>query len=214
MDAIEFLRQEHRKAKAAFEELLAAGPAQREEKWKALKPELKAHEKIEGSACTGRSPATARLTPSCPSGCRTDTRTRSTRSKGSSRKPRASIPGIGAGWPPWSDQDRARESHQAGRAGHLPAHRQDLGPDAPRGGRAGDAPEQGGEGRPPISTSQRRDLYRQSGRMTRHGTSRTEARGRSTREGRASRRSAPAGRAPRPGRRRHPGPARSAHAIA
>lgn len=53
MDAIEFLRQEHRKAKAAFEELLAAGPAQREEKWKGLKPELKAHEKIEEQCLYG-----------------------------------------------------------------------------------------------------------------------------------------------------------------
>jgi iron-sulfur cluster repair protein YtfE (RIC family) len=53
MDAIEFLRQEHRKATAAFEDLLAAVPALRDEKWKALKPELKAHEKIEEQCLYG-----------------------------------------------------------------------------------------------------------------------------------------------------------------
>jgi len=53
MDAIEFLRQEHRKARAAFDDLLAAAPAQRDEKWSALKPELKAHEKIEEQCLYG-----------------------------------------------------------------------------------------------------------------------------------------------------------------
>lgn len=47
MDAIQFLKQEHQKAKTAFGKLLAAAPAQRGALWKALQPELKAHEEIE-----------------------------------------------------------------------------------------------------------------------------------------------------------------------
>jgi hemerythrin-like domain-containing protein len=53
MDAIEFLRQEHQEAKRAFEALLAAAPAERGGLWKALKPELRAHEKIEEQALYG-----------------------------------------------------------------------------------------------------------------------------------------------------------------
>jgi len=47
MDAIQFLKQEHRKAKAAFAKVLAAEPARRGELWRELQPELKAHEKME-----------------------------------------------------------------------------------------------------------------------------------------------------------------------
>jgi hemerythrin-like domain-containing protein len=50
MDAIQFLKQEHQKAKAAFDKLLAASPAKRGALWKELQPELKAHEEIE-EAC-------------------------------------------------------------------------------------------------------------------------------------------------------------------
>lgn len=53
MDAIKFLRQEHEKAKHAFETLLAAAPAQRGALWEELKPELKAHEKIEEQCLYG-----------------------------------------------------------------------------------------------------------------------------------------------------------------
>lgn len=47
MDAIQFLKQEHQKAKAAFAKVLAATPAKRGELWRELQPELKTHEKIE-----------------------------------------------------------------------------------------------------------------------------------------------------------------------
>ena len=53
MDAIEFLKQEHQKAKHAFETLLDAAPAQRGARWEELKPELKAHEKIEEQCLYG-----------------------------------------------------------------------------------------------------------------------------------------------------------------
>ena len=53
MDAIEFLKQEHQKAKSAFEKLLAAAPGQRGALWDELKPELKAHEKIEEQCLYG-----------------------------------------------------------------------------------------------------------------------------------------------------------------
>lgn len=53
MNAIEFLQQEHQKAKRAFEKLLAAAPAQRGALWRELKPELKAHEKIEEQCLYG-----------------------------------------------------------------------------------------------------------------------------------------------------------------
>jgi hemerythrin-like domain-containing protein len=47
MNAIQFLKQEHRKAKEAFETLLQAPPDERGRLWDALKPELESHEKIE-----------------------------------------------------------------------------------------------------------------------------------------------------------------------
>jgi iron-sulfur cluster repair protein YtfE (RIC family) len=53
MDAIEFLQQEHQKAKRAFEKLLGAAPAERGALWRELKPELKAHEKIEEQCLYG-----------------------------------------------------------------------------------------------------------------------------------------------------------------
>jgi iron-sulfur cluster repair protein YtfE (RIC family) len=53
MDAIQFLKQEHQKAKRAFEKVLAAAPAQRGELWRELEPELRAHEKIEEQCLYG-----------------------------------------------------------------------------------------------------------------------------------------------------------------
>ena len=46
MNAIQFLKQEHRTAKAAFEKVLQASPAKRGDLWEALTPELEAHEEI------------------------------------------------------------------------------------------------------------------------------------------------------------------------
>jgi hemerythrin-like domain-containing protein len=53
MDAIKFLEQEHEKAKAAFGKLLEAPPAERGRLWKALQPELKAHEELEEACLYG-----------------------------------------------------------------------------------------------------------------------------------------------------------------
>jgi hemerythrin-like domain-containing protein len=50
MDAIKFLKQEHKKAKAAFEKVLKARPERRGDLWEDLSSELKAHEQIE-DAC-------------------------------------------------------------------------------------------------------------------------------------------------------------------
>jgi iron-sulfur cluster repair protein YtfE (RIC family) len=47
MDAIQFLKQEHQKAKAAFEKVLKAAPESRGQLWSKLQPELEAHEQIE-----------------------------------------------------------------------------------------------------------------------------------------------------------------------
>jgi hemerythrin-like domain-containing protein len=47
MDAIQFLKQEHQKAKAAFENVLKAAPEARGQLWAKLEPELEAHEQIE-----------------------------------------------------------------------------------------------------------------------------------------------------------------------
>jgi len=47
MDVIDFLKSEHRKAKAAFAEMLDAAPTKRGGMWTALQPELKAHEAFE-----------------------------------------------------------------------------------------------------------------------------------------------------------------------
>jgi iron-sulfur cluster repair protein YtfE (RIC family) len=53
MDAIQFLKQEHQKAKAAFGKLLEAPPAQRGALWKELQPELKTHEAMEEACLYG-----------------------------------------------------------------------------------------------------------------------------------------------------------------
>ncbi len=50
MDAIQFLKQEHEKATAAFGKVLQAPPDKRGALWTELKPELEAHEQIE-DAC-------------------------------------------------------------------------------------------------------------------------------------------------------------------
>ncbi len=50
MNAIEFLKAEHRKAKGAFGKLLRAPAADRGQLWETLKPELELHEQIE-EAC-------------------------------------------------------------------------------------------------------------------------------------------------------------------
>ena len=47
MDAIQFLKQEHQKAKAAFENVLKAAPESRGQLWTKLQPELEAHEQME-----------------------------------------------------------------------------------------------------------------------------------------------------------------------
>jgi hemerythrin-like domain-containing protein len=47
MDAIQFLKQEHQKAKSAFEKVLKAAPESRGQLWSKLQPELEAHEQIE-----------------------------------------------------------------------------------------------------------------------------------------------------------------------
>ena len=47
MDAIQFLRREHQKAQAAFENVLRAAPGSRGHLWAELQPELEAHEQIE-----------------------------------------------------------------------------------------------------------------------------------------------------------------------
>jgi hemerythrin-like domain-containing protein len=47
MNAIQFLKQEHQTAKAAFRKVLEASPQKRGELWDKLAPELKAHEQIE-----------------------------------------------------------------------------------------------------------------------------------------------------------------------
>jgi hemerythrin-like domain-containing protein len=53
MDAIEFLKQEHAKAKAGFQKIEQASPGQRGQLWAALKPELAVHEQIEEAALYG-----------------------------------------------------------------------------------------------------------------------------------------------------------------
>jgi iron-sulfur cluster repair protein YtfE (RIC family) len=47
MDAIQFLKQEHQTAKAAFEKVLKAAPDTRGPLWTKLQPELEAHEQME-----------------------------------------------------------------------------------------------------------------------------------------------------------------------
>ncbi len=53
MDAIQFLKQEHRKAKAALGKLIEAAPTRRGELWQELQPKLKAHEEIEQACLYG-----------------------------------------------------------------------------------------------------------------------------------------------------------------
>jgi len=53
MDAIQFLKQEHQKAKAAFTRVLEAAPTQRGRLWKDLQPELAAHEEVEETCLYG-----------------------------------------------------------------------------------------------------------------------------------------------------------------
>jgi len=50
MNAIQFLKQEHKKAKAGLKKVLKATPETRGERWAELQPELEAHEQIE-DAC-------------------------------------------------------------------------------------------------------------------------------------------------------------------
>src|SRR5512132_1051796 len=47
MNAIQFLKQEHQTARAAFEKVLQASPVKRGDLWEELTPELEAHEEIE-----------------------------------------------------------------------------------------------------------------------------------------------------------------------
>jgi uncharacterized integral membrane protein len=49
VNALQFLKQEHQKAKAAFDKVLQASPQQRGGLWQELAPELKLHEEIEDS---------------------------------------------------------------------------------------------------------------------------------------------------------------------
>ena len=50
MNAVQFLKQEHEKAKAEFAKVLSAPATQRGEMWEKLEPELQIHEQIE-DAC-------------------------------------------------------------------------------------------------------------------------------------------------------------------
>jgi iron-sulfur cluster repair protein YtfE (RIC family) len=50
MNAIQFLKQEHQKAKAEFSKMLQASPTMRGSLWEELQPELAVHEQIE-DAC-------------------------------------------------------------------------------------------------------------------------------------------------------------------
>jgi hemerythrin-like domain-containing protein len=53
MDAVKFLLEEHKKTKARFAEIEAAGPQQRGALWHALQPELKLHEELEDTYLYG-----------------------------------------------------------------------------------------------------------------------------------------------------------------
>jgi iron-sulfur cluster repair protein YtfE (RIC family) len=53
MQAIQFLKTEHQKAKAAFGKVLQAAPGERRALWEELKPELKAHEQMEDQCVYG-----------------------------------------------------------------------------------------------------------------------------------------------------------------
>ena len=61
MDAIQFLKQEHRKAKGALRKILKASPETRGDLWSELAPELRAHEQIEDACVYGpRAPGAAK----------------------------------------------------------------------------------------------------------------------------------------------------------
>ena len=53
MDAIQFLKQEHEKAKEMFGQIFQASGDERARLWQTLKPELKVHEQIEEAALYG-----------------------------------------------------------------------------------------------------------------------------------------------------------------
>jgi hemerythrin HHE cation binding domain-containing protein len=53
MDAIQFLKQEHKKAKAGIKKVLKASPEERGDLWTDLEPELEAHEQIEDACLYG-----------------------------------------------------------------------------------------------------------------------------------------------------------------
>ncbi len=53
MDAIQFLKQEHKKAKATLKKVLKASPESRGALWTELERELKAHERIEDACLYG-----------------------------------------------------------------------------------------------------------------------------------------------------------------
>jgi len=53
MNAIQFLKNEHEKAKRAFGDIQGASRGQRAELWAKLEPELKTHEEIEEEALYG-----------------------------------------------------------------------------------------------------------------------------------------------------------------
>ena len=53
MDAIQFLKQEHVKAKDAFAKVLQASPQERGKLWRELEPELAVHEKVEEACLYG-----------------------------------------------------------------------------------------------------------------------------------------------------------------
>ena len=53
MDAIQFLKQEHKKAKAGLKKVLKASPDTRGDLWSELQPELEAHEQIEDACLYG-----------------------------------------------------------------------------------------------------------------------------------------------------------------
>ena len=53
MQAIQFLKTEHQKAKAGFSKVLQAAPGERRALWEELKPELKTHEQMEDECVYG-----------------------------------------------------------------------------------------------------------------------------------------------------------------
>ncbi len=129
MDAIQFLKQEHEKAKQAFEKLLSAPPARRGAIWKELQPELKAHEKMEEQHLYGPIARDGASDPMLSEWVSTAIRTRCTRSRASSRSTEGLDP-EDEGWLATVRQIKsALENHiRQEEAGYLPADRPDLGP--------------------------------------------------------------------------------------